>query len=139
MDVESWLRSLGLGQYEAAFSENSIAADVLPDLRDGDLAQLGADPYRAEKNAVCLRAPRYLMPRQEGQQRHRGAGERKESEHAHQCRAQPFIVDGMANASVPIPVKPPVYNGMIAPRDSWMMPPPCNEIIPPGAPRLLAE
>jgi hypothetical protein len=39
---------------------------------------------------------------------------------------------------VPIPVKPPVYNGMIAPRDSWMMPPPCNEMIPPGAPRLLA-
>jgi hypothetical protein len=39
---------------------------------------------------------------------------------------------------MPIPMKPPVYNGMIAPRDSWMMPPPCNEMIPPGAPRLLA-
>jgi hypothetical protein len=39
---------------------------------------------------------------------------------------------------VPIPTKPPVYNGMIAPRDSWMMPPPCNEMIPPGAPRVLA-
>jgi hypothetical protein len=35
--------------------------------------------------------------------------------------------------------EPPVYNGMMAPRDSWMMPPPCNEMIPPGAPRLLAE
>src|SRR5271156_6419764 len=31
-------------------------------------------------------------------------------------------------------MKPPVCNGMIAPRDSWMMPPPCNEMIPPGAP-----
>jgi len=40
--------------------------------------------------------------------------------------------------AMPIPTKPPVYNGMIAPRDSWMMPPPCNEMIPPGAPRLLA-
>ena len=39
---------------------------------------------------------------------------------------------------LPIPTKPPVFNGMIAPRDSWMMPPPCNEMIPPGAPRLLA-
>jgi hypothetical protein len=39
---------------------------------------------------------------------------------------------------MPIPMKPPVCNGMIAPRDSWMMPPPCNEMIPPGAPRLLA-
>jgi Mg2+ and Co2+ transporter CorA len=26
--------------------------------------------------------------------------------------------------SMPIPTKPPVCNGMIAPRDSWMMPPP---------------
>src|SRR5246127_5014573 len=34
---------------------------------------------------------------------------------------------------VPIPTKPPVYNGMIAPRDSWMMPPLYNEMIPPGA------
>jgi len=45
------------------------------------------------------------------------------------CRMKP---------NLPIPTKPPVYNGMIAPRDSWMMPPPCNEMIPPGAPRLLA-
>jgi transposase len=27
---------------------------------------------------------------------------------------------------LPIPTKPPVYNGMIAPRDSWTMPPPCK-------------
>jgi hypothetical protein len=40
---------------------------------------------------------------------------------------------------MPIPMKPPVCNGMIAPRDSWMMSPPCNEMIPPGAPRLLAS
>jgi Bifunctional DNA primase/polymerase, N-terminal len=39
---------------------------------------------------------------------------------------------------LPIPTKPPVYNGMIAPRDSWMMPPLYNEMIPPGAPRALA-
>jgi putative transposase len=41
-------------------------------------------------------------------------------------------------AVLPIPTKPPVYNGMIAPRDSWMMPPLYNEMIPPGAPRALA-
>ena len=35
-------------------------------------------------------------------------------------------------AQVPIPTKPPVYNGMIAPRDSWMTPPLYNEMIPPG-------
>src|SRR5271169_6090760 len=36
---------------------------------------------------------------------------------------------------VPIPMKPPVCNGMIAPRDSWMMPPPCNEMITPDPAR----
>ena len=44
MDVGSWLRSLGLGQYEAAFRDNAIDADVLPELTDGDLAQLGVTP-----------------------------------------------------------------------------------------------
>ena len=43
MDVRVWLRSLGLGRYEVAFSDNSIDADVLPDLTDGDLAQLGVN------------------------------------------------------------------------------------------------
>ena len=41
MDVGVWLRSLGLGRYEVAFSENSIEADVLPDLTDSDLEKLG--------------------------------------------------------------------------------------------------
>ena len=41
MDVGDWLRSLGLGQYEAVFQEAEIGADVLPDLTDADLGQLG--------------------------------------------------------------------------------------------------
>jgi class 3 adenylate cyclase len=41
MDVGSWLRSLGLGQYEAAFRDNAVDAEVLVELSDGDLAQLG--------------------------------------------------------------------------------------------------
>ena len=43
MDIGAWLRSLGLSHYETAFSNNSIDADVLPDLTDGDLAQLGVN------------------------------------------------------------------------------------------------
>ncbi len=43
MDIEAWLRSLGLSRYESAFRDNSIDADVLPDLTDGDLAQLGVN------------------------------------------------------------------------------------------------
>ena len=41
MDVGGWLRSLGLGQYEANFRDNKIDADVLADLTDGDLEKLG--------------------------------------------------------------------------------------------------
>ena len=41
MDVGGWLRSLGLGRYEAAFRDNAIDADVLADLTDGDLEKLG--------------------------------------------------------------------------------------------------
>src|SRR5690348_1598113 len=41
MDVGGWLKSLGLGQYEALFRANDIDADILPELTDVDLEQLG--------------------------------------------------------------------------------------------------
>ena len=41
MDVGAWLRALGLGQYETTFRESEIDAEVLPDLTEGDLSQLG--------------------------------------------------------------------------------------------------
>jgi hypothetical protein len=41
MDVGSWLRSLGLGQYEANFRDNKIDADVLPQLTADDLKDIG--------------------------------------------------------------------------------------------------
>ena len=41
MDIGSWLRSLGLECYEAAFRGNAIDADVLRDLTDQDLEKLG--------------------------------------------------------------------------------------------------
>jgi class 3 adenylate cyclase len=41
MDIGGWLRSLGLHQYEAAFRESEIDADVLPDLTDQHLKDLG--------------------------------------------------------------------------------------------------
>ena len=41
VDVGDWLRSLGLSQYDAAFRENGIDADVLLDLTDADLEELG--------------------------------------------------------------------------------------------------
>ena len=44
MDVGGWLRSLGLGQYEANFRDNKIDADVLPQLTADDLKDLGVSP-----------------------------------------------------------------------------------------------
>ena len=41
MDVVVWLRSLGLGKYEAAFRENEIDETVLPNLTAEDLKELG--------------------------------------------------------------------------------------------------
>src|SRR5215467_9969971 len=44
MDIESWLRSLGLERYEAAFRENEIDDTVLPRLTAEDLKELGVGP-----------------------------------------------------------------------------------------------
>lgn len=41
MELGAWLRDLGLERYEAAFRANAVDMDVLPDLTEDDLAQLG--------------------------------------------------------------------------------------------------
>ena len=43
MDVVVWLRSLGLGKYEATFRENEIDETVLPNLTAEDLKDLGVE------------------------------------------------------------------------------------------------
>ena len=41
MDVAAWLRGLGLEQYEPAFRDNGIDAEVLPKLTVEDLKDIG--------------------------------------------------------------------------------------------------
>jgi class 3 adenylate cyclase/tetratricopeptide (TPR) repeat protein len=41
MDVATWLRSLGLERHEAAFRDNLIDMDVVPELTENDLEKLG--------------------------------------------------------------------------------------------------
>jgi class 3 adenylate cyclase len=41
MDIVVWLRSMGLGRYEAVFRENEIDETVLPSLTEEHLKQLG--------------------------------------------------------------------------------------------------
>ena len=63
MDVGSWLRSLGLGQYEAAFRESSIDGQVLPHLTLEDLKEFGV--RRVQIGASCS-----MRLRVESRQRH---------------------------------------------------------------------
>src|SRR5262245_4413040 len=41
MDIGGWLQSLGLEQYEAVFRENAIDVDVLHDLTEDHLREMG--------------------------------------------------------------------------------------------------
>jgi SAM (Sterile alpha motif) domain-containing protein/adenylate/guanylate cyclase family protein len=41
INIAAWLEGLGLDQYESAFRDNAIDADILPDLGDSDLEKLG--------------------------------------------------------------------------------------------------
>ena len=41
MDIDGWLRRIGLEQYAQTFRENGIDLSVLPDLTDQDLEKLG--------------------------------------------------------------------------------------------------
>ena len=41
MDIGNWLRGLGLERYAGAFRDGDIGVDVLPDLSDADLKELG--------------------------------------------------------------------------------------------------
>jgi class 3 adenylate cyclase len=67
MDIVVWLRSLGLGKYEALFRENDIDETVLPSLTAEDLKELGVasfghrrkllDAIAALRNVVSVQTP----------------------------------------------------------------------------------
>ncbi len=40
-DIVQWLEELGLGQYAQAFADNDIDFEVLPQLSDDNLKELG--------------------------------------------------------------------------------------------------
>jgi hypothetical protein len=51
MDVGEWLKGINLGQYEATFREHEIDADVLADLSEADLRDIGL-PLGARKRLL---------------------------------------------------------------------------------------
>ena len=55
MDIVVWLRSLGLGKYEAVFRENDIDEMVLPSLTRENLKELGHVAWAPRQAAGCNR------------------------------------------------------------------------------------
>ena len=47
MDIEAWLRELGLERYAQAFRDNEIDARSLPHLTGDDLKRAGGDGHRS--------------------------------------------------------------------------------------------
>src|SRR3954453_19399700 len=52
MDVAAWLRALGLDQYEAAFRENGVDAEVLPTLTGEELKDIGVSLIRHRRRLL---------------------------------------------------------------------------------------
>ncbi|MFL5289830.1 MAG: AAA family ATPase [Rhodopila sp.] len=52
MDVGEWLKSLGLEQYEAAFRENDVDAEMLPTLTDEELKNIGVRSLRHRRRLL---------------------------------------------------------------------------------------
>src|ERR1700760_488312 len=52
MDVAAWLRALGLDQYEAAFHENGVDAEVLPTLTGEELKDIGVSLIRHRRRLL---------------------------------------------------------------------------------------
>jgi class 3 adenylate cyclase/predicted ATPase len=68
MDVGGWLRNLGLGKYESAFTENAIDTDVPPEPTEGDLEKLAIPPGDRKRliNATAGGPPSALITSEVG-------------------------------------------------------------------------
>jgi hypothetical protein len=62
MDVADWLRELGLDQYEAAFRENGVDAEVLPTLTGEELKDIGVSLIRHRRRLLEAIAAYALRP-----------------------------------------------------------------------------
>ncbi len=70
MDIGTWLRGLGLGQYEQAFRDNDIDGDVLPDLTADDLSGIGVVSIgHRRKLLAAIAALRTASPSPEAERR----------------------------------------------------------------------
>jgi class 3 adenylate cyclase len=62
MDLTEWLKGLGLDQYAAVFAENDIDFDLLSQLTDEDLKDLGVASFGNRKRLLAAIAERNAKP-----------------------------------------------------------------------------
>jgi class 3 adenylate cyclase/tetratricopeptide (TPR) repeat protein len=79
MEVEEWLKGLGLGQYAPAFAENDIDFAVLVKLDDADLKELGVSSLGHRKRLLAAIEERGVtVPLSMGHVERPQAGERRQ-------------------------------------------------------------
>jgi class 3 adenylate cyclase len=83
MDVADWLRGLGLGRYEVVFRDSEIDADVLPELTDQHLKDLGVSLGHRLKILRAIRAlvgtaPSFEQPTPQSEPKARDTAERRQ-------------------------------------------------------------
>ena len=57
MDIAAWLSRLGLQQYEQAFRDNDVDAEVLPELTADDLISIGVTSVGHRRKLLAAIAP----------------------------------------------------------------------------------
>jgi class 3 adenylate cyclase/tetratricopeptide (TPR) repeat protein len=79
MAIEEWLRNLGFAQYARAFAENDIDFDVLPELTDADLRELGISSLGHRKRLLtAIGELATALPPNTPEVAGRAAGERRQ-------------------------------------------------------------
>ena len=92
MDIEAWLRGLGLEQYEPAFRDNFVDADVLPDLTAEDLIGLGVTAIGHRRKLLAAIAALGVEPTRDLTQRAASAAAPRTSSAPGEWRARPVSV-----------------------------------------------
>ena len=62
MDVEAWLRGLGLEQYAPAFRDNDVDGEVLPELTADDLISIGVTSVGHRRKLLAAIAALRVKP-----------------------------------------------------------------------------
>ena len=61
-DISEWLTELGLDEYAELFAENKIDVEILPEISEGDLKDIGVPLGHRKKVMRAIRARPTVSP-----------------------------------------------------------------------------